>query len=285
MTFGDNPDNPFRNLRFPQRNPGGPRRIGALPLTIVILTVIAVVLVSLSGFYADFLWFRSVDYSNVWTTLLSTRIVLFFIFGFLTSLIITANIFIAYKKRPIYVPLTVEADNLERYRAQIEPLKKVGIVGIFLALFYFAGMAGTRLWESWLLYTNATEFGVKDPQFGKDISFFMFTLPFWQSLVGWAISTLILATVAALLVHYVYGGIRPQVREDRTTVAARVQLSVLLGFIVAIKAVAYWLDRYALATSDDGIITGLTYTDVNAVLPAKALKSSAEYPKSGISEA
>ena len=113
MTFGDNPDNPFRNLRFPQRNPGGPRRIGALPLTIVILTVIAVILVSLSGFYADFLWFRSVDYSNVWTTLLSTRIVLFFIFGLLTSLIITANIFIAYKKRPIYVPLTVEADNLE----------------------------------------------------------------------------------------------------------------------------------------------------------------------------
>ncbi|NCX15003.1 MAG: UPF0182 family protein, partial [Burkholderiaceae bacterium] len=228
-------------------------------------------LVSLSGFYADFLWFRSVDYSSVWTTLLTTRIALFFIFGLLTSAIITTNIYIAYKKRPIYVPLTVEADNLERYRAQLEPIRRIGLIGVFLALFYFAGMAGTRLWESWLLYTNATEFGVKDPQFGKDISFFMFTLPFWQSLVGWAISTLILATIAALLVHYVYGGIRPQVREDRTTVAARVQLSVLLGFIVAIKAVAYWLDRYALATSDDGIITGLTYTDVNAVLPAKAI--------------
>ncbi len=273
MTFGDNPDNPFRNFRFPPRNPGsaGPRRIGALPLTVIILTVIAVVLVSLSGFYADFLWFRSVDYSSVWTTLLTTRVTLFFIFGLLTSLIITSNIYIAYKKRPIYVPVTVEADNLERYRAQIEPIRKVGLIGIFLALFYFAGMAGTRLWESWLLYTNATDFGVTDPQFGKDVAFFMFTLPFWQSLVGWAISTLILATIAALLVHYVYGGIRPQVREDRTTVAARVQLSVLLGFIVAIKAIAYWLDRYALATSDEGLITGLTYTDVNAVLPAKAI--------------
>ena len=107
MTFGDNPDNPFRNLRFPQRNPGEPRRIGALPITIAILTVLAVVLVSLSGFYADFLWFRSVDYSSVWTTLLTTRITLFFIFGLLTSLIITSNIYIAYKKRPIYVPITV----------------------------------------------------------------------------------------------------------------------------------------------------------------------------------
>ena len=272
MTFSDNPDNPFRNFRFPPRDPNqGPRRIGALPLTVIILTVLAVILVSLSGFYADFLWFRSVDYSEVWTTLLTTRIALFFIFGLLTSLIITSNIYIAYKKRPIYVPITVEADNLERYRAQIEPLRKVGLIGIALALFYFAGMAGTRLWESWLLFTNATPFGVTDPQFGKDISFFMFTLPFWQSIIGWAISTLILATIAAVLVHYVYGGIRPQVRDDRTTVAARVQLSVLLGFIVAAKAVAYWLDRYALATSDDGLITGLTYTDVNAVLPAKAI--------------
>ena len=116
MTFGDNPDNPFRNFRFPPRNPGsaGSRKIGALPLTIIILTIIAVVLVSLSGFYADFLWFRSVDYSSVWTTLLTTRISLFFIFGLLTSLIITSNIYIAYKKRPIYVPITVEADNLEK---------------------------------------------------------------------------------------------------------------------------------------------------------------------------
>ena len=273
MSFGDNPENPFRNFRFPPREPGaaGPRKIGALPLTVIILTVLAVILVSLSGFYADLLWFRSVDYSDVWTTLLTTRVTLFFIFGFLTSLIITANIYIAYKKRPIYVPLTVEADNLERYRAQLEPLRKVGLIGIAIALFYFAGMAGTRLWESWLLFTNATPFGVKDPQFGMDVSFFMFTLPFWQSIVGWVISTLILATIAAVAIHYIYGGIRPQVRDDRTTVAARVQLSVLLGFIVAAKAVAYWLDRYALATSDEGLITGLTYTDVNAVLPAKSI--------------
>jgi uncharacterized membrane protein (UPF0182 family) len=99
----------------------------------------------------------------------------------------------------------------------------------------------------------------------------MFTLPFWQSLVGWGISTLILATVASAVVHYIYGGIRPQVREDRTSVTARVQISILLGLIVALKAVAYWLDRFALATSDEGIITGLTFTDVNAVLPAKSI--------------
>ena len=271
MTFGNGPENPFRNFNFPKRNPGQPRRLGALPITVIVLTILAVVLVSLSGFYVDYLWFRSVDYSSVWTTLLVTRATLFFAFGLVTSLVIVANIIVAYKRRPIYVPTTVEADNLERYRAQIEPIRKLATVGIFLAIFYFAGSAGSQFWESWLLYRNATPFGVLDPQFNRDISFFMFTLPFWQALVGWAISTLILATIAATVVHYIYGGIRPQVREDRTTVTARVQLSILLGAIVAIKAIAYWLDRFALATSDEGIITGLTYTDVNAVLPAKSI--------------
>jgi uncharacterized membrane protein (UPF0182 family) len=72
-------------------------------------------------------------------------------------------------------------------------------------------------------------------------------------------------------VHYLYGGIRPQVAQERTTVAARVQLSVLIGLVVLLKAGAYWLDRFALALKDNKLITGLTYTDVNALLPAKAI--------------
>jgi uncharacterized membrane protein (UPF0182 family) len=107
-----------------------------------------------------------------------------------------------------------------------------------------------------------------------DISFFTFRLPFWQSLIAWGISTLVLTLIATAVVHYLYGGIRLQVREDRTTVAARVQLSVLLGLLVLIKAVAYWFDRYALALKQSKLITGLTYTDVNAVLPAKAILSA-----------
>ena len=71
-----------------------------------------------------------------------------------------------------------------------------------------------------------------------------------------------------------YGGIRTQVQSDRTTVAARVQISVLLGLIVLLKAVAYWFDRYSLALKESKLITGLTYTDVNATLPAKAILSA-----------
>ena len=253
------------------RQPNLPNRRGPLVITAVIVGALLIALVSVSGFYADWLWFRSVAFTNVWKITLTTKASLFAISGLLTSLIITANVVIAFRRRPMYVPMSVEADNLERYRAQIEPIRKVVTAGLAVVLFYFAGSAGSQMWTSWLLFRNSTPFGVKDPQFGLDISFFTFRLPFWQSLLEWGISTLILSLIAATVVHYLYGGIRLQVSEDRTTVAARVQLSVLLGVLVLLKAGAYWLDRYHLALKDGKLITGLTYTDVNAVLPAKAI--------------
>ena len=242
-----------------------------LALTFIILTVIAGSLVGLSGVYVDWLWFNSVGFTVVWTTVLTTKIALFIIAGLVTSLIITVNVYLAYRRRPFDVSMAVEADNLERYRATIDPIRKLVLAGIALVLFYFGGTSGVQLWSSWLQFTNSTEFGIKDPQFGLDISFFAFRLPFLQTLIGWAISTLILATLASAAVHYLYGGIRPQLRSDRISVAARVQISILLGLIVLMKAVAYWFDRYALALKEGRLITGLTFTDVNATLPAKSI--------------
>ena len=242
-----------------------------LLIVVVVVALALVGLVSLSGFYADWLWFNSVDFTSVWKTILSTKAVLFVAFGLVTSTIILLNVIIAFKRRPLYVPMNIEADNLERYRAQVEPIRKFVLTGLALVLFYFSGSAGSLLWSSWLMFGNATSFGVKDPQFGMDISFFAFKLPFYQSILEWAISTVIISLIASIVVHYLYGGIRLQVREDRTTVSARVQLSVLLGIIVLLKAAAYWFDRYHLALNDGKLLTGLTYTDVNAVLPAKAI--------------
>jgi uncharacterized membrane protein (UPF0182 family) len=263
--FGGSFPNPFGN-----RGPGK-RRVSPLTITAVVLFILGSILISSSSFYADLLWYRSVDFVNVWQTTLFTKIYLFIGFGLITSIFITANIYIAFRKRPIYVPIAVEADNLERYRAQLEPVRRLVGIGVFLTLFYFAGSAGSKLWQEWLLFKNATSFGTVDPQFGKDISFFAFKLPMYQSLIGWGISTIILALLAAAAVHYIYGGIRTQVKEDRTTVAARVQLSILLGLLVLLKAVAYWFDRFALTLKEGKLITGLTYTDVNAVLPAKSI--------------
>ena len=264
------PGNPFSGSSGPQ-NPLRPKRPGPFALTAIVLVILGSLLVGLSGFYADFLWFRSVEFQTVWSTVLITKASLFIFFGLITSLFITTNIYLAYRSRPLYAPVSVEADNLERYRGQLEPIRRWVLLAIALGFFYFSGTSGVALWERWMQFRNATPFGVKDSQFGLDISFFVFKLPFYEALLAWAISTLILTIIASAAVHYLYSGIRLQVPEDKTTVAARVQLSVLLGIFVLIKAVAYWFDRYALALKEGRLITGLSYTDVNALLPAKAI--------------
>ena len=242
-----------------------------LNITIGILVLLGAVIASSSGFYIDWLWFKSVGFTSVWSTVLTTKITLFVVVGLITSLFISANIYIAHRSRPLYVPMTIEADNLERYRAQLEPIRRWVFLGIVGALVYFGGSSGSVFWSTWLQFKNATPFGQTDPQFGLDISFFAFKLPMYQALISWGISLVLISTVAAVAVHYLYGGIRPQAPTQRTTTAARVQISVLLGFLVLLKAVAYWYDRYALALKENRLITGMTYTDVNALLPAKAI--------------
>ena len=250
------------------------RNRSPLVITAAILVALGALVTYFSGYYIDWLWFKSVDFTSVWSTVLVTKIQLFLIVGLLTSAAISLNIYLAYKRRPLYVPTSIEVSGLERLRAQVEPIRRWVFIGIVLVLTYFAGTSGMVFWREWMLFKNSTDFGVKDPQFGLDISFFAFRLPMWQAIIGWAISTLVLATIASAFIHYMYGGIRTNVQSDRTTVAARVQISVLLGLIVLLKSVAYWFDRYSLALKENKLITGLTYTDVNATLPAKAILSA-----------
>ena len=245
-----------------------------LNITVGIIVVLGILIARSSGFYIDWLWFKSVGFTSVWSTVLTTKITLFVVVGLITSLFISANILIAYRRRPLYVPLSVEADNLERYRAQLEPIRRWVFIGIAAVLVYFGGTSGSVFWSTWLQFRNATPFGVTDPQFGLDVSFFAFKLPMYQALISWGISLVLISTVAAVGVHYLYGGIRPQAPAERTTTAARVQISVLLGLLVLLKAVAYWYDRYALALKENRLITGMTFTDVNALLPAKAILSA-----------
>jgi uncharacterized protein len=245
-----------------------------LIITGAIIFAIGAAIVSLGGYYIDWLWFESVGFTSVWSTVLFTRIQLFLIVGLLTAALLSVNIYIAYKRRPLYVPMNIEVNGVERLRAQIEPVRRWVFLGITAAVVYFAGTSGMVFWKEWLQFRNATDFGVTDPQFNLDISFFAFKLPMYEALIGWGISTLVLAALASAFVHYMYGGIRTDVQTDRTTVAARVQISVLLGLIVLLKAVAYWFDRYALALQEGRLITGLTFSDVNALLPAKAILSA-----------
>jgi len=219
--------------------------------------------------YTDLLWFRSVDFTTVFTTVVTTKLMLFALFGLLMALLVGANTLIAYRMRPPFRPMSLEQQNLERYRVAVEPfLRSVLLLGSGV-FGLFAGLSAAARWETWLLWRNGTPFGQTDALFGRDISYFAFTYPFERFVLGFLLTAVILALIAAAATHYLFGGVRLQTAGEKVSPAARAHLSVLLGIVILLKSYAYYLDRFGLAFSDRGRVQGPGFTDVNAVLPAK----------------
>ncbi|MFD7690772.1 UPF0182 family protein [Streptomyces sp. NPDC059781] len=252
------------------------RRVRTLLMTLGVLAVLGMVFTMFAGFWTDWLWYRSVNYSSVFTTTLWTKIGLFFVFGLLMALAVGFNIWLAHRMRPPLSAMSMEQQNLDRYRMGIAPYKKWLLLGITALVGLIAGASASSQWRTWLMWVNGVSFGQKDPQFKLDVSFYAFDLPWYRFLLGFGFAATILALIAAALTHYLYGGLRITSPGARATAAATGHLSVLLGVFVALKAVAYWLDRYGLAVKSSDFKatdswTGLRYVDANAYLPAKTI--------------
>src|SRR5688572_28041179 len=242
--------------------------IGAIAVLLVLFTAIG----TLTNVYVDYLWFDETDYTEVFWTELQSRALLFAVAGVATGGLTALAIYLAYRFRPTFRPMSLEQQNLERYRQSLEPRAGLVLTAVAVVLGLFAGFAAQGSWETWLTFRNSTDFGRTDPQFGLDLSFFVFEYPFYRLVLGFGFAIVILALIGSLVTHYVFGGLRLQTPGQKLTAAARVQLSVLLGVFVALKAVAYWLDRYGLVYSDRGdVFTGASYTDVNALMAPKTI--------------
>jgi uncharacterized membrane protein (UPF0182 family) len=248
--------------------PGRPRLLAPVAVVVLLLLVVGGVFVAM---YTDLLWFREATYAQVFTTVLKTKVLLFFLFGLLMAAVVGANIAVAYRSRPPFRPLSLEQQNLERYRVALEPflLPVLLVVSGFFGV--FAGLSAAGRWETWLLWRHGQPFGQTDPQFHKDIAYFAFSYPFQRFVLGFVLVVLVLSLLVAAATHYLFGGVRLQTAGEKISVAARVHLSVLIGLVVLAKAVAYWLDRYGLVFSLRGVVQGASYTDVHAVLPAKTM--------------
>ncbi|WP_078606879.1 UPF0182 family protein [Streptomyces flavidovirens] len=252
------------------------RRVRTLLMTLGVLAVLAMAFVMFAGFWTDWLWYRSVRYSSVFTTTLWTKIGLFAVFGLLMALAVGVNIWLAHRLRPPLSAMSLEQQNLDRYRMGIAPYKKWVLLAVTTLVGLIAGASASGQWRTWLMWVNGVPFGQKDPQFQLDVSFFAFDLPWYRFLLGFGFAATVLSLIAAAMVHYLYGGLRITSPGARATAAATGHLSVLLGLFVALKAVAYWLDRYGLAVKSSdfkatGNWAGLRYVDANAYLPAKTI--------------
>lgn len=229
----------------------------------------------LLGTYVNWLWFGEVGFRGVFTTVLLTRLSQLAVVGVVVGGILALNLVIAYRSRPVFVPVVGPEDPIAPYRtAIVQRLRVVGI-GVPVAIGLIAGLSAMGDWQTVQLFLNATPFGTSDPVFGYDIGFFAFQLPFYQLLLSWAFGAVVLSFIGALVTHYIFGGVRLAGRGGQVSGPAKVQLGVLAGVFVLLKAGDYFLDRYALLFSDrGGLFNGASYTDLNAVMPAKIILMS-----------
>jgi uncharacterized membrane protein (UPF0182 family) len=254
--------------------PTGSRRPGALVITAIVLVLAFMLLSGFASFWTERLWFESVDYGSVFTTLLLTRIGLFFVFAGLMAATVAVSMAAAYRFRPVLWPGMpgMPDDGMDRYRQVLAPRMTWVIAGAATVMGLFAGGSATGQWRSYSLWRHSQSFGTTDPYFNKDVGFYVFDLPFWHYIVDYVMALAVVGLLAVVLVNYLFGGIRLSARPgDRLTSAAQIQVSALLALFVLAKAVDYWLDRFDLVTNSGSIFTGMGYTDDNAVLPAKEI--------------
>ena len=247
------------------------RRNRALVPTLIVLAVLAVLYGVATALWTERMWFDSVDFVSVFSTKLLTETGLFLVFAVVMAASVSVNAVLAYRLRPRYRPMSVEQQSLDRYRDAIDPVRRWVVIGASILLGLMAGGSAAGQWETFLLWRNGRDFGTVDEQFSRDLGFFAFDYPWWRFLLSFGFAVVVLGLIAAAITHYVYGGIRLQTPGEKVTPAAQAHLSVLIGLFVLLKAIAYWMDRYGMLLDDGDLLTGASYTDINALLPAKTI--------------
>ena len=253
--------------------PGMSRRAKVTIAVVIGVIVLFSLLGTAVDLWTEILWFQEVDYSQVFTGVLFTRIGLFLMVGLGMALLVGLNLWLAYRLRPLLRPHSPEQASLERYRTLLTPHIGVWIGVLAGVVGLFAGLTAQSRWDDWLMFRHGGEFGWKDPILGVDAGFYVFQFPFLRFLLGVGFALVVLSLLGALVMHYLYGGVRLQGVGDRITTAARAHLSVLVALFVGLKAVAYWLDRRSLMVelnSEIGLY-GAGASSVNALLPAKEM--------------
>ena len=245
---------------------GRRRVIGA-----VLVVALLVLLASLRGIltvYTDFLWFEDLQRTSIWTGILSAQVVLSVIFVALFFVLAWLNLVIADRIAPALRPPGPEEELLARWHETAG--RRNGLIRFAIAGFFalVTGAGAAAQWNEWLLFTNPISFNEVDPVFGRDLSFYIFRLPFLTFVVSWFFAAFIIIGIITTIWHYINGGIRIQTIDRRTTPQVKAHISVILAILAALKAADYYLQRFELLGSTQGFARGAFSTDLNASLPA-----------------
>ncbi|CAB4625209.1 unannotated protein [freshwater metagenome] len=242
-------------------------KVSPATIALIILVGIGAILLSAADLYTDVLWFDQLGYLSVLSTSILSQTGLFAAASVSFALITGLSLWLAYRFRPVYIRFPDEKSPFDQYRQLLDQLRRVVMIGVPLALGVLAGLAVSPSWGIVQSYLNRSPFGETDPEFGLDISFYIFELPFYTGLVGFLSGALLIGLILTAGVHIVYGSIKFNGRETFVSKAARIQIGLLAFLYLLAQGASLWLDQYLTMTSSSGLFTGATYADVNAAIP------------------
>lgn len=208
-------------------------------------------------YYTDWLWFDSLNFTSVYFTRILASGITFLVGAIVFWLILAGNVALATRlnNRGGSSPLDSLASSTLGFR--VTPVLHVGAV----ILAVFSGLALRFQWNEILLFLNQVEFGVLDPIFSQDVSFFIFSLPILKALRSFLLTALIFSLIGAVLVSGLDWKSWFESRKVKT------HLSILLAGILVLIAWQYQLQGFELVYSARGAVFGGGYTDVYAQLP------------------
>jgi uncharacterized membrane protein (UPF0182 family) len=249
-----------------------PFRVRGWMIAIVVILLVALFsLRGLAGFYTDYLWFDSLAQGATWSALLGAKVVPALVFTIVFFAILIVNLLIADRLAPKargLAPQTPEDELVVRYQQATARYQGRIRVGVALFFAFIAGIGVSSQWREWILFTHRVDFGVADPQFHRDVGFYVFELPFIQFMIDWLFAGLVIVLLVTGVAHYLNGGIRFQSPLQRVTPQVKAHISVILAAMALVKTADYYFSRFQLDFSNRGVVDGASYTDVKAQLPA-----------------
>jgi uncharacterized membrane protein (UPF0182 family) len=251
---GGAPPPPRREEPWEPR-PGGSRWI----LWVLLPLLLFIFFSRLVGFYTNWIWYDSVGQSQVFVTRLWASFALFLVGALVVWLFVAANVWLARRLEPRSLYRTP----LEAFAAGIG-VSISTIILIFAGIFaLFMGLAAANAWEVVLVYLNQLPYGLADPLFSRDVSFYLFTLPVWEATRTW-LMVVLAATIVAT------GGVTGLGWRDwRASKPVLTHLAVLGALMLGLMAWQYRLDAFQLVYGNrSGAVFGAGYADVHAQLPA-----------------
>ena len=238
------------------------------PIVLLLVVFLALGLVAqVVPFYTDLLWFGEVGYTNVFWTTLSLQGGLFTAVTVGVLVFLWANLTFAARTAAPDVLWELEDQLGLPGRVVIEPLIRRFLPIVLTVIAVVSGLRASVHWDAVLAYRNAQAFNAVDPVFGRDLGFFVFVLPLWRLIHGWALALVAATMLLTLVLCVLQRSLVLTTRGPRLAAGARTHLLLLGALLLVLKAVGFWLDRFEIVFSPRGVVFGASYTDVNATLP------------------